>query len=81
MIGPESGDRTPRGVMVHDVDTERRMWLEMAVHYWGTEKTIIFIIWPIACSITLLHTVRMLPERRRGVAVLQTATKTILHGF
>lgn len=55
--------------------------LEMAARYRGTEKTIIFIIWPIACSITLLHTVRLLPELRRGEAVLQTAARTILHGF
>lgn len=26
MIGPESRDRTPRSVMVHDVDTDRRTW-------------------------------------------------------
>lgn len=46
--------------------------LEMAARYCGTEKTIIFIIWPIACSITLLHTVRLLPELRRRLAMLQT---------
>lgn len=31
----------------------------------GREKAIIFIIWPIACSITLVHTVKLLTAHER----------------
>lgn len=59
VIGLESRDWSPQALMVHDVDTQREgRALGIAACCWGTEKTIIFIIWPIACLITLLHTVR-----------------------